>query len=171
MARLRRKWRILKWAGAVLGCSILAGGIVSIFANMGVTGCSLTTPVIGKPTPFIHVLNGYAVVGRLEYTEKWWFQPLQGPRLPFFWRPRVTKLTFKRPGENAPQPVIHSVLLIPLWIPFAIIVLPTAYLFWRDRCRIPSGHCQKCGYDLTGNVSGVCPECGEKVDVQGVPKG
>ena len=25
----------------------------------------------------------------------------------------------------------------------------------------PPGHCQKCGYNLTGNVSGVCPECGE----------
>ena len=22
------------------------------------------------------------------------------------------------------------------------------------------GLCQRCGYDLTGNVSGVCPECG-----------
>jgi rubrerythrin len=26
--------------------------------------------------------------------------------------------------------------------------------------RIPPGHCQRCGYNLTGNVSGVCPECG-----------
>lgn len=27
----------------------------------------------------------------------------------------------------------------------------------------PAGHvlCDGCGYDLTGNVSGVCPECGE----------
>ncbi|UCG15461.1 MAG: hypothetical protein JSV19_09200 [Phycisphaerales bacterium] len=25
----------------------------------------------------------------------------------------------------------------------------------------PRGHCQSCGYNLTGNVSGVCPECGE----------
>ena len=24
----------------------------------------------------------------------------------------------------------------------------------------PSGHCQSCGYDLTGNESGRCPECG-----------
>lgn len=24
------------------------------------------------------------------------------------------------------------------------------------------GHCPHCGYDLTGNTSGVCPECGEK---------
>ncbi len=28
------------------------------------------------------------------------------------------------------------------------------------RC-ITSGHCQKCSYDLTGNESGKCPECGE----------
>ena len=25
------------------------------------------------------------------------------------------------------------------------------------------GHCRKCGYDLTGNVTGVCSECGTKV--------
>ncbi len=31
---------------------------------------------------------------------------------------------------------------------------------WYPTVRIPPGHCQKCGYDLTGNVSGVCPECG-----------
>lgn len=24
----------------------------------------------------------------------------------------------------------------------------------------PPGHCSHCGYNLTGNVSGVCPECG-----------
>jgi len=28
---------------------------------------------------------------------------------------------------------------------------------------IQPGHCQRCGYDLTGNVSGVCPECGAKI--------
>ena len=27
----------------------------------------------------------------------------------------------------------------------------------------PPGHCQNCEYDLTGNVSGVCPECGTKL--------
>jgi hypothetical protein len=24
------------------------------------------------------------------------------------------------------------------------------------------GHCRTCGYDLTGNVSGLCPECGTR---------
>ncbi len=54
-------------------------------------------------------------------------------------------------------------VVIPLWIPFLIAAVPTAFLFYRDRRRPGPGHCQSCGYDLTGNVSGVCPECGEKV--------
>lgn len=30
--------------------------------------------------------------------------------------------------------------------------------------ELPTGNiCRKCGYDLTGNVSGVCPECGEQI--------
>lgn len=29
-------------------------------------------------------------------------------------------------------------------------------------------HCQRCGYNLTGNVSGACPECGAVVSVPGI---
>jgi len=29
--------------------------------------------------------------------------------------------------------------------------------------RFPPGHCEKCGYNLTGNISGRCPECGRHV--------
>jgi len=29
--------------------------------------------------------------------------------------------------------------------------------------RSARGLCIHCGYNLTGNVSGVCPECGERV--------
>ena len=34
---------------------------------------------------------------------------------------------------------------------------------WRELRRVPTlrpGICFNCGYDLTGNISGVCPECG-----------
>jgi hypothetical protein len=31
--------------------------------------------------------------------------------------------------------------------------------YLRSRPPIP-GRCRECGYDLTGNVSGICPECG-----------
>ena len=34
---------------------------------------------------------------------------------------------------------------------------------WDARRRYPEGHCQACGYDLTGNVSGICPECGSRI--------
>ncbi len=27
----------------------------------------------------------------------------------------------------------------------------------------PRGHCRRCGYNLTGNVSGICPECGQPI--------
>lgn len=36
-----------------------------------------------------------------------------------------------------------------------------AKTFWM--ARIPKGSCQGCGYDLTGNVSGRCPECGREI--------
>jgi predicted Zn-ribbon and HTH transcriptional regulator len=49
-------------------------------------------------------------------------------------------------------------------------VIPTAILFRRDRRRFPPSHCQRCGYDLTGNMSGVCPECGLAVSPSD-PKG
>jgi len=55
------------------------------------------------------------------------------------------------------------IVYLPLWIPFLLVAFPTAFLFWRDR-RIPQGHCKKCRYDLTGNTTGVCPECGTKID-------
>ena len=53
-------------------------------------------------------------------------------------------------------------LRIPLWMPFLAVAIPTGLSFWRHR-RPPEGHCQKCGYDLTSNVSGVCPECGARL--------
>lgn len=50
-------------------------------------------------------------------------------------------------------------LRIPLWLPFVFVAVPIAFLWWVDRLALP-GFCAACGYDLTGNVSGRCPECG-----------
>jgi hypothetical protein len=52
---------------------------------------------------------------------------------------------------------------LPLWFcalfPAAcVVVLGSAWLLRRNESQ--SNHCRACGYDLTGNVSGVCPECG-----------
>jgi hypothetical protein len=51
----------------------------------------------------------------------------------------------------------------PIWIlavvlstPFVLFVLR----WYRARARARTGRCVPCGYDLTGNISGQCPECG-----------
>jgi hypothetical protein len=58
-----------------------------------------------------------------------------------------------------------SYIIMPLWIPFILVAVPTAILWWHDRRRhFRAGRCRRCGYDLTGNVSGRCPECGAPID-------
>lgn len=44
-------------------------------------------------------------------------------------------------------------------IPVMTIAVFTAHRFWHDR-RPPSAHGQHCGYNLTGNASGISSECG-----------
>jgi len=42
--------------------------------------------------------------------------------------------------------------------------IPTIILWLTGRKRHPRGTCSKCGYNLTGNVSGRCPECGKETE-------
>jgi hypothetical protein len=44
-------------------------------------------------------------------------------------------------------------------IPFCVHRLGTAR-------TLPADGCRQCGYNLTGNVSGVCPECGREIEVR-----
>ena len=60
-----------------------------------------------------------------------------------------------------------GVLVVPLWIPIVLMSTYPVLAFirgpvrrWRRRKK---GLCIKCGYNLTGNVSGMCPECGEDI--------
>ena len=55
-----------------------------------------------------------------------------------------------------------SQLGIPHWFPaFIFTILPTIWLFkWNKRRKLGPNACPSCDYDLTGNETGVCPECG-----------
>lgn len=55
-----------------------------------------------------------------------------------------------------------TAVAVPLWMPLILVLTPTIGLCWRDR-RVPAGHCPSCGYNLTGNVTGRCPECGKPI--------
>ena len=95
-----------------------------------------------------------AVDGRLEAYE--YFVPLPPPQ---------------RPGRPAPRlwdrfgrfligvSYIAATVFVALWVARSLGFLMTR----NERCkwRTRRGLCPRCGYDLTGNVSGVCPECGQ----------
>lgn len=68
---------------------------------------------------------------------------------------RVSKVTVKpRAGPGTPIWVIVITL--------TVLAGYTGWLWWRDR-EPPAGHCPACAYDLRGNLSGRCPECGTNV--------
>lgn len=60
----------------------------------------------------------------------------------------------------AHRPLVGWMLSLPLWF-LALIAAAVSFRLWvRVYPRRPHGACQNCGYDLTGNISGRCPECG-----------
>jgi hypothetical protein len=56
----------------------------------------------------------------------------------------------------------RGLVAVPHWfLCMLFLILPTV---WYRRRRLPrSGHCESCGYNLTGNISGICPECGRAI--------
>lgn len=36
---------------------------------------------------------------------------------------------------------------------------------WGAPGKIPPNACRNCGYNLTGNASGTCPECGRRIPI------
>jgi hypothetical protein len=70
---------------------------------------------------------------------------------------------FVYPGVKAvwSAKITGDPIFVPLWMPFIFFVTVAALAHRRARRPLP-GTCGKCGYDLTGNTSGVCPECGTK---------
>jgi hypothetical protein len=55
----------------------------------------------------------------------------------------------------APMPLI----LVPYWAILFLLIFAIFYVHRRNRRRRTPGH-PICLYDLTGNTSGTCPECG-----------
>ena len=107
------------------------------------------------PFGYLGISDGMVVV-------HFWPMPGPGqPRMPYFvgnfdWNPRGMRWWPEFGGARSGTRVC-----MPLWV-VLMPALALAILAWR-RGRVPSGACRACGYDLTGNVSGRCPECGRSV--------
>ena len=66
---------------------------------------------------------------------------------------------------------LRTRVVIPFWFALALTaILPVIWIrrWSRHRRAEDDGmpHCAKCDYNLTGNVSGICPECGTLIQSQ-----
>ncbi len=70
-------------------------------------------------------------------------------------------------GFRPPSKTLSWSFHIPVWLLVVGVALPIGILLWLwpDR-RTKAGFCKTCKYDLTGNVSGVCPECGTAISLR-----
>ncbi len=157
MRRRSKIRRALKWAGTI-GCALLLGTLalsvsreVRWSSNSNGFAVLVHYGAVGfhrwRSTSSLYVPDGW-LVSRTGASG--WRARLKE----IYWLPTVRRYV----GIGSRR----SIVTVPIWIPLIATALPTALLWWRNR-RIPPGHCESCGYDLTGNVSGRCPECGTPV--------
>jgi hypothetical protein len=64
---------------------------------------------------------------------------------------------------QVPVPRVFFELRLPHWFLIVVFAPPLVLRLMVRRRRAKDGMCQTCGYNLTGNVSGVCPECGKPI--------
>jgi hypothetical protein len=155
MATLRRRRirRVLKWGG------LLLSGFVAVAWMWSHIDTSIHD--------FGSYPVGYGTDGMVHAFRT--LQLAQGDCLfQYYFYPPGSMTVFSDPFERSWIGIDedHIWLDFPLWKLFLLVVVPTAFLWWLDRGRVPAGHCRVCDYDLTGNVSGVCPECGSKVPIR-----
>jgi len=73
-------------------------------------------------------------------------------------------------SASPPSSGSARVVLLAIALPCTLLLV-TSIIRWRELrsekhyrrlYKREPGFCGRCGYDLTGNISGVCPECGWK---------
>jgi len=165
--RRSRTRRVLKWIGTLLCALVCAAFAVSlrytfVFELRRDLGVAQRAGIIMFRWPHPNMPRGGSP--RLDVIT------LRTPPL-VFWMPR-----YRAPKDHGPLPMVSSMsrytggsLSIPHWLILLVLAIPTV-MFWQADRPKPEGRCAGCGYDLTGNVSGICPECGTPVKREGKPR-
>ena len=93
-----------------------------------------------------------------------WTLPPDDHDFPQRWRRLMVKA-----GQRPALRNRRSTVKFPHWNPLVLLAAYATIAFIRGPLRRyrrrRKGMCIKCGYDLTGNVSGTFPECGREVGV------
>jgi hypothetical protein len=134
---------ILKWTGTVFCLLLVAIGAASFWVCLEWVPIDHLALGMGNGN-FTVVLNSTAV-GASPYFATWSPRSLDAEDIPnVLWPESASSIGACR---------------IPLWIPLAFIAVPTL-VAWRHSRPLRLGFCHNCGYNLTGNTTGRCPECG-----------
>jgi hypothetical protein len=107
----------------------------------------------------VYAREGLLVVARSVDSRVVFASPT-GSRFRVF-EPRRFGLGLDIPHTTANQS--GSTIVVPLLLPLLLALVPALILTTLIRRRKPPGHCPYCGYNLTGNQSGVCSECGTPI--------
>jgi hypothetical protein len=174
MAQLSRKLRICKWAGMV-ACLLTA----MAFVSSGWWGLQ-----IGLTSPGAEVWSGGYIQndvslsgGVIWFRHTSWCSTTSRPQIGWHlvrdpqrgWgvlRKYPFPTIYHQQGKYLSPiylPFDDYLVMTPLWLPFLFLLIPTVLLWRRGRRKPRPGFCQACGYDLTGNTTGICPECGQEV--------
>ena len=72
-----------------------------------------------------------------------------GSRPAFLQSSLSQRLGLMLPGISLNRGNRSGLVYVPLWLPFLLIVIPTAILWRRDRRTVKPGCCLTCGYDAS----------------------
>jgi len=107
-----------------------------------------------------------AIDWSLEFSTKSYYNPTTTPMrfdVGFFSYRRNILLPVRQPQKWSRGLRIPLIVCLPVFAAYPTITLLFGPARLRRRRR-KRGLCVKCGYDLKGNVSGVCPECGTEIE-------
>ena len=108
--------------------------------------------------PFVVVASGTVWIG---------FDDIDTRIVFFDRRPLVVHRVSFIPVARTKYFSLHQPYLqVGLTYPFVAVLLPTLFVWWFVPKHRP-GHCQRCGYDLTGLTEPRCPECGQPFEAKG----
>jgi hypothetical protein len=171
MVRCSKTRRVLKWGGTLTCGLLLALWVLSIPTPGMVTGDlwffvsrsgAVVLQVSQLEGPTKEVAQAEADFRQLlAWGQTWNPQPCAWRSLGSYGLVLPGGYRMRRPIDprNSVREVTTSIWA-PYWLLLVLDAAPTLLLWHLDRRRIPPGHCQRCDYNLTGNVSGRCPECG-----------
>lgn len=93
-----------------------------------------------------------------------WWSSFGVPQAPTFYSldgtSRINRWSVSADGLTLSLGYLESTLVMPLRNILIILAALLIALIGIPRRFTRPGHCRTCGYDLTGNQSGRCPECG-----------